>query len=72
MSLICVYLTLGMLLSQLVQDVGRIEAGIVAQLTRDDLEGLGDRSNQQLFLASNGPGVVAQHLGQFHLNGTTT
>lgn len=56
--------------AQLVQDVGGVEAGVVAQLPGDDLQGLGVRSDQQLLLARDGPGVVAQVLGQLHLDGS--
>jgi hypothetical protein len=40
-------------LSQLVEDVCCVEAGVVAQLTRDDLQRLRHRSDNQLLLASN-------------------
>lgn len=63
---------LGMLGSQLVEDVGGIKAGIVAELPGNDLEGFCVRANQQLLLAGNGPGVVPQVLGKLHLNGPST
>lgn len=55
--------------AQLVQDVRGVEAGVVAQLSGDDLQGLGVRSDQQLLLSGDGPGVIPQVLGQLHLNG---
>lgn len=54
-------LTLGMLLSQFVQNIGGIETGIVAQLPWDDFERFGNGTDQQLLLASNGARVVTQH-----------
>ena len=42
-----------MLLTQLVKDVSGVEAGVVAELARDDLESLGDATDDELFLASN-------------------
>ena len=42
-----------MFLPQLVEDVGGVEAGVVAQLTRDDLERLRHGRDDQLFLASD-------------------
>jgi len=63
-------LTLGVLLAQLVENVGGIETGVVAQLARNDLQALGDGSNQQLLLTGNGARIVPQQLGQLHFNGT--
>ena len=57
--------------AQLVQDVGGVEAGVVAQLSGDDLQGLGVRSDQQLLLPGDGPGIVPQVLGQLHLDGSS-
>merc|ERR1719273_2434841 len=59
-------------LPQLVQDVGRVEAGVVAQLPCDHLECLGHGSDDKLLLASDGSAVVAQVLGKFHVNGSTS
>ena len=58
--------------AQFVQDVGGVEAGVVAQLPGDDLQGLGVRSDQQLLFPGDGPGVIPQVLGQLHLNGSST
>lgn len=58
-----------MLRSQLVEDVGGVEAGVVAQLPGDDLQGLGVRSDQQLLFPGDSPGVIPQVLGQLHLYG---
>lgn len=46
-------LTLCMLLSQFVQDVGCIETGIIAKLARDDLKCLGECSDEQLLLTGD-------------------
>lgn len=58
--------------SQLVEDVGGVEARVVAQLPGDDLQGLGVRSDEQLLLSRDGPGIVAQVLGQLHLDRSST
>lgn len=59
-----------MLGAELVEDVGGVEAGVVAELAGDDLQGLGVGADQQLLLAGDGPRVVPQVLGQLHLDGT--
>lgn len=61
-----------MLGAQFVQDVSGVKAGVVAQLSGDDLQGFGVRSNQQLLFSRDGPGVIPQVLGQFHLYGSST
>lgn len=48
------------LLAELVQDVGRVKARIVTELTWDDLECLRVRIDEQLRLARYRPGVVSQ------------
>lgn len=48
-----------MFCSQLVEDVGGIKAGVVTQLPGNDFQGLGIRSDQQLLLSRDGPGVIA-------------
>ncbi len=48
------------LLAQLVEHVGGVEAGVVAQLPRDDLQCLGERVDEELRLARDGARVVAQ------------
>eukprot|EP00047_Mylnosiga_fluctuans_P001742 m.221713 g.221713 ORF g.221713 m.221713 type:complete len:557 (-) comp10637_c0_seq1:26-1696(-) len=63
---------LRVLLAQAVQHVGRVQAGIVAQLARDHLERLGVRADQQLLLAGNCTGIRPQELAELHLNGTAT
>lgn len=60
-----------MLGSELVQDVGGVEAGVVTQLAGNDLQGFGVSTNQQLLLAWNGPGVVPQVFGKLHLDRAT-
>ena len=49
-----------MLLAQLVQHVGGVEAGVVAQLARDDLQRLGKRVDEELGLARDRARGVAQ------------
>ena len=61
-----------MFLSQFVKDVGGVEAGVVAQLSRNDLESASHRSDQQLLLARNRSRVVAQVLAYLHLNRAAT
>ena len=58
-----------MLLPELVENVGGVEAGVVAKLPGDDLQGLGHGANDELLLAGDGAGVVAQILAQLHLDG---
>ena len=58
-----------MLLPELVENVGGVEAGVVAQLPGDDLEGLGHGADDELLLAGDGAGVVAQVLAELHLDG---
>lgn len=50
----------GVLLSQLVEDVGGIEPGIVAELAGDDLQGLGKSIDEELTLARDGAGMLAK------------
>lgn len=57
--------------AQFVQDVGGVEAGVVAQLSGDDLQGLGVCADQQLLFSGDGSGVIPQVLRQLHLNGTS-
>lgn len=61
-----------MSLSKLVQDVGCIESGVVAQLSRNHFERLRHATDEQLLLTSNGTRVVPQVLAQLHLNCSTT
>lgn len=58
--------------AQFVQDVGGVKASVVAQLSGDDLQGLGVRSDQQLLFSRDGPGIIPQVLGQLHLYGSST
>lgn len=53
---------LGVFGAQLVEDVGGVKAGVVAQLAGDDLQSFGVRSDEQLLLPRNGPGVIPQVL----------
>lgn len=53
-------LTLGMFLSQFIEDIGGVKAGVVTKLAWDDLQGLGHGSNQQLFLTRYCTGIVPQ------------
>lgn len=56
---------------QFVEDVGGVEAGVVTQLSGDDLQGLCVDSNQQLLLPGDGSGIIPQVLGQLHLYGSS-
>lgn len=58
--------------AQFVQDVCCVKAGVVTQLSGDDLQGLGVRSNQQLLFSRDGPGIIPQVLGQLHLHSSST
>ena len=49
-----------MLLSELVEDVSRVKTGIVAELAGDDFKGLGVGSDDELLLARDGLGVLAE------------
>ncbi len=61
-------LTLAVLDAQLGQDVGGVEAGVVAELAGDDLEGFGERFDDGLLLAGHGEvGVLVEVGGYFHL-----
>lgn len=63
--------TLGVLLPQLVENVGGIETGVLAELTRNYLHRLRERCDDQLLLAMDTARVLAQVLGQLHLEGGT-
>lgn len=58
--------------AELVEDVGGVEAGVVAELAGNDLQGFGVSADQQLLFAWNGPGIVPQVFGKFHLDGAAT
>ena len=60
---------LGVLLTQLVEYVGGVEAGVLAQLARYDLEGARQRRYDHLLLAGNGARVLAQEARRLHLDG---
>ena len=63
-------LALAVLHSQMVQDVGGVEAGVVAQLAGDDLEGFGEGLDDRLLLVVDfRVGVVVEVAGDFHLSG---
>merc|ERR1719234_2295441 len=59
-------------LPQLVQDIGRIKASVIAKLPCNHLKSLGHCSDDKLFLSSNCPAVVAQVLGKLHVNSSTS
>ena len=61
-----------MLLTQSVEHIGGVKPSIVTQLSRDDLQRLGNCSNNQLLLARHRTRVVSQVLAQLNLNCTTT
>lgn len=50
----------GMLLPELVEDISRIKSRVVAQLSGDDFQGLGEGIDKQLILPSNAPGMLSQ------------
>lgn len=58
--------------TQFVQNVCGIKAGVVTQLSGDDLQGLGVRSDQQLLFSRDGPGIIPQVLRQLHLHSSST
>lgn len=66
MSYLCVFGT------QFVQDVSGVKASVIAQLSGDDLQSFGVRSDKQLLFSRDGPGIIPQVLGQFHLYGSST
>jgi hypothetical protein len=47
---------------ELVQDIGRVEAGVVTDLTRNDFESLGDGTDDELLLAVDGTRVITKVL----------
>ena len=57
-----------MLLSEFVQCEGAVKASILTQLGRNDLEGTGICSYQQLLLACNGQSMLPKEAAQLHLN----
>jgi len=65
-----------MLLSELDEDVNRVETSIVGELPWDDFKGLGKGGDNHLswafgiFAFTEGGG--SQQLGKLHLNGTST
>lgn len=58
-----------MLLPELVEHVGRIEARVVAQLARDDLQCFCVRVDEELRLARYAARVVAQVAADLHVDG---
>lgn len=64
------HVTFAVLHPQLGEDVGGVEAGVVAELARDDLEGFGEGFDDGLLLARDGGvevGVAVEVGGDFHL-----
>ena len=58
-----------MFLPQLIEDVGGVESGVVAQLTRNDLQRLRHGGDDQLFLASDrSENVVGKHENKSNLS----
>lgn len=53
--------------AQLVEHVGSVNAGVVADLTGDDLERFGEGGDDELLLALDGARGVAEVLGDLHL-----
>jgi hypothetical protein len=60
------------LLTKLIENVGGIEAGVIAELPWDDLESLGHGCDDELLLASNGPRMIPEIFGELHLDGAAT
>ncbi len=59
---------LSMLDAQTVQDVGGVEAGVVAELAGDDFEGFGEGFDDGLLLVADAAvGLVVEVGGDFHL-----
>mmetsp|Transcript_45072 Transcript_45072/g.75199 ORF Transcript_45072/g.75199 Transcript_45072/m.75199 type:complete len:221 (-) Transcript_45072:886-1548(-) len=57
-----------MLLAQLVEHVGGVEAGVVGELARDHLQGLGVSVHKELGLARDGARVIPQVSRHFHID----
>ncbi len=53
--------------SQFVDDVERVEAGIVGDDSGDDFEGFGEHVHDQLFLACDADSVFLEAPGELHL-----
>lgn len=54
--------------AEAVEDVGGVEAGVVAELAGDDLEGFGEGFNDGLlFVRDVLVGIAVQECGDFHL-----
>ena len=64
--------TLSVFLSQFVEDIGGIEACVIAELPGDDFQGSGNSTDQHLLLTSDGARHIAEVFRQFHFNGTST
>mmetsp|Transcript_26228 Transcript_26228/g.76937 ORF Transcript_26228/g.76937 Transcript_26228/m.76937 type:complete len:415 (-) Transcript_26228:544-1788(-) len=60
---------LGVLLAELVEDVRGVQSGVLRHLARDHLEGLGVRADEQLLLAVDVAGGLAEVLRELHLDG---
>ncbi len=60
-------LILGVLLTEFVDDVGRVEAGVVTQCARNDLQSLCKRRDDELLLASNGACMCSEIIARLHL-----
>jgi hypothetical protein len=60
------------LLSQLVEHIGGVHAGVISELSWDDLECLCETINNELGFALNGAEVFSKVARKLHLNGTTT
>ena len=66
------FLTRSVLLSQLVQNIRGVEAGVVAQLSGNDLKSASHGSDEKLFFAGDRARVVTQVLAHFHLDRAAT
>lgn len=53
-------LSLSVLLTELVEDIGGVKTGVVTELAGNDLKGLGKGGDEELLLSGNGPGVLTK------------
>lgn len=59
-------------LTELVNDIGGVHAGVVSELLRDDFESLGVPVNHELRLSLDGTDMFAEVSAELHFDGTTT
>ena len=59
-------------LSKFVENIGRVHAGVISELTWDNLESLSESADDHLLLTTDGTDVLTEESRKFHLDGTTT